>query len=186
MAKVVLTVLKRSLKSKKVKMKRLIFKLLTIAVILPVVFVGCKKRQITMTTEKTVVRIGMGGSGFATIDWGDGTLKETKSFDNDGWLEFDYEYENDTLHTITITGDNMVVMQRSGDAPSNLVIEKGKKHHCHYGTPYGDFMVGITADDVICNLNDTGGDLYLKYTIDINSTLMSENEMYIDFKDIEE
>ncbi|MCL1904263.1 MAG: DUF1934 domain-containing protein [Oscillospiraceae bacterium] len=85
---------------------------------------------------------------------------------------------------LMVTGDNMVVMQRSGDAPSNLVIEKGKKHHCHYGTPFGDFMVGITADDVICNLNDSGGDLYLKYTIDINSTLMSENEMFIDFKDI--
>jgi uncharacterized beta-barrel protein YwiB (DUF1934 family) len=86
--------------------------------------------------------------------------------------------------SLDVTGDNMVVMRRSGDSPSNLIIEKGKKHHCYYGTPYGDFMVGITADDVQCNLNDAGGDLYLKYTIDINSTLMSENEMYIDFKDI--
>lgn len=92
--------------------------------------------------------------------------------------------------SLAVTGDNMVVMQRSGNAPSNLIIEKGKKHHCHYGTPYGDFMVGITADDVVCSFNGNGddnsveGSLYLKYTIDINSTLMSENEMYIDFKDI--
>jgi uncharacterized beta-barrel protein YwiB (DUF1934 family) len=84
--------------------------------------------------------------------------------------------------SLSVTGDNMVVMQRSGTAPSNLIIEKGKKHHCHYGTPFGDFMVGISADDVQCNLNEDGGDLYLKYTIDINSTLMSENEMFIDFK----
>ena len=86
--------------------------------------------------------------------------------------------------SLAVMGENMVVMQRSGDAPSNLVIEKGKKHHCHYGTPYGDFMVGITADDVKCTLNETGGDLYLKYTIDINSALMSENEMHIDFKEV--
>jgi len=84
---------------------------------------------------------------------------------------------------LDVTGDNMVVMKRTGEASANLVIEKGKKHHCYYGTPYGDFMVGITADDIKCNLNDDGGDLYLKYTIDINSTLMSENEMYIDFKE---
>jgi len=84
--------------------------------------------------------------------------------------------------SLAVTGDNMVVMQRSGNSPSNLVIEKGKKHHCHYGTPFGDFMVGISADDVVCNLNEDGGDLYMKYTIDINSTLMSQNEMFIDFK----
>jgi uncharacterized beta-barrel protein YwiB (DUF1934 family) len=87
--------------------------------------------------------------------------------------------------SLEVTGDDMVVMKRSGESSANLIIEKGKKHHCHYGTPYGDFMVGITADDIKCNLNDDGGDLYLKYTIDINSTLMSENEMYIDFKENE-
>ncbi|MCL2037296.1 MAG: DUF1934 domain-containing protein [Oscillospiraceae bacterium] len=83
--------------------------------------------------------------------------------------------------SLAVTEDNMVVMRRSGDCPSNLIIEKGKKHHCHYGTPYGDFMVGIYADDVQCNLNENGGGLYMKYTVDINSALMSKNEMYIDF-----
>jgi uncharacterized beta-barrel protein YwiB (DUF1934 family) len=86
--------------------------------------------------------------------------------------------------SLDITGDNMVVMRRSGTAATSLVIEKGKKHHCHYGTPHGDFMVGISADDVRCTMNDDGGDLYMKYTIDINSTLMSVNEMFIDFTNI--
>jgi uncharacterized beta-barrel protein YwiB (DUF1934 family) len=89
--------------------------------------------------------------------------------------------------SLDITGDNMVVMRRNfdgGKSTSSLIIEKGKKHHCHYGTPYGDFMVGISAADVQCNLNENGGGLYMKYTIDINSTLMSENEMFIDFTDI--
>ncbi|MCL2633625.1 MAG: DUF1934 domain-containing protein [Oscillospiraceae bacterium] len=86
--------------------------------------------------------------------------------------------------SLAVTGDDMVVMQRSGVSPTNLIIEKGKKHHCHYGTPFGDFVVGITAGDIKCNINDDGGDLYLKYTIDINSSLMSENEMYIDFKEM--
>ncbi|MCL2754634.1 MAG: DUF1934 domain-containing protein [Oscillospiraceae bacterium] len=91
--------------------------------------------------------------------------------------------------SLDITGDNMVVMRRHderGKSMSSLVIEKGKKHHCHYGTPYGDFMVGISADDVQCNLGEGGGDMYLKYTIDINSTLMSQNEMFINFEKIGE
>ncbi|MCL2071748.1 MAG: DUF1934 domain-containing protein [Oscillospiraceae bacterium] len=87
--------------------------------------------------------------------------------------------------SLAVTGDNMVVMQRSGNSPSSLIIEKGKKHHCHYGTPHGDFMVGVSTDDVKFKLDDTGGNLYLKYTIDINSSLMTENEMYIDFKEMD-
>jgi uncharacterized beta-barrel protein YwiB (DUF1934 family) len=89
--------------------------------------------------------------------------------------------------SLDITGDNMVVMRRhGGNSPTSLIIEKGKKHHCHYGTPYGDFMVGISADDVRCNLDESGGDMYFKYTIDVNSTLMSVNEMFINFEPITE
>ncbi|MDR0197913.1 MAG: DUF1934 domain-containing protein [Oscillospiraceae bacterium] len=86
--------------------------------------------------------------------------------------------------SFAVKGDDMVVMQRRGNSPTDIIVEKGKKHHCHYGTPYGDFMVGITAGDIKGNLKDDGGDLYLKYTIDINSSLMSENEMFIDFKEL--
>jgi len=87
--------------------------------------------------------------------------------------------------SVAVTGDSMVVMERKGVAPANIIVEKGKKHHCHYGTPYGDFMVGITAGDIKSSLTDGGGDLYLKYTIDINSSLMSENEMIINVRELQ-
>ena len=92
-------------------------------------------------------------------------------------------FEGSTV-TLDIKGNDMVTMNRSDDALSNLIIEKGKKHHCHYGTPFGDFMVGITADEIRSELNDDGGNLYLKYTIDINSSFMSKNEMFINIKGI--
>ncbi|MCL1823263.1 MAG: DUF1934 domain-containing protein [Oscillospiraceae bacterium] len=85
--------------------------------------------------------------------------------------------------TLDVKGNDIVTMYRSGDAMSNLVIEKGKKHHCHYGTPFGDFMVGVTADEIRSELSDDGGKLYLKYTIDINSSYMSETEMHINIKE---
>lgn len=85
--------------------------------------------------------------------------------------------------TMKILGDSRVTLERSGATKSNLVIEKGKKHHCHYGTLYGDLMVGIYADKISSSLNDLGGDLYLKYTIDINSSYMSDNEIYVNVKE---
>lgn len=76
-----------------------------------------------------------------------------------------------------------VRLTRTGNAASNLIIERGKKHHCHYGTPYGDFMIGINANELKNEITDKGGDLYLKYTIDVNSGFLSENEMFINIKE---
>lgn len=84
--------------------------------------------------------------------------------------------------TLDIT-DSTVKLMRNGNAVSNLIMEKGKKHHCHYGTPYGDFMIGIRADEIKNTVTENGGDLYLKYTIDVNSGLLSENEMFINIKE---
>ncbi len=81
--------------------------------------------------------------------------------------------------------ENIVKMQRKGAVSSSLIIEKGKKHYCHYGTEYGEFMIGINADDIKNDLGDSGGNLYLKYTIDINSGFLSENEMFINIKECE-
>ncbi len=83
---------------------------------------------------------------------------------------------------LTTLGDAQVTMQRKGSTSSNLVIEKGRKHHCHYGTPYGDFMIGITAGDIKSSLNDNGGDLYFKYVVDINSSYLSDHEIFISVK----
>ena len=86
--------------------------------------------------------------------------------------------------TVTLdVSDSSVTMLRTGKAISSLIIEKGKKHHCHYGTEYGDFLIGITTDEINNGLAEDGGRLYLKYTLDINSSFMSENEMFINVKE---
>lgn len=83
--------------------------------------------------------------------------------------------------TITIKGET-VLIERSLPAPSLLTVEKGKKHHMLYGTPYGDFMMGINAFEVKNDMTPEGGKLYLKYSIDINSDFVSENEINLTVK----
>ena len=65
------------------------------------------------------------------------------------------------------------------------IVEKGKKHHCHYVTPYGEMMVGIYTHEIKNELNEHGGKLYMKYTVDINSSYISDNEIYMEIKVIE-
>lgn len=83
---------------------------------------------------------------------------------------------------ISVTGNSIASIIRRGSANSDLVIEPGKKHHCHYATPYGEMVIGIYTHKLENNLNDNGGNLYMKYTIDINTSYMSDNEIIMNIK----
>ena len=86
-------------------------------------------------------------------------------------------YENSSV-TITACGD-CITVERTGEAASTLTVEKSVKHHCVYGTPFGDFTMGINTYEVENTLGDFGGRLWFKYSIDINNDFVSENEMEI-------
>ena len=83
---------------------------------------------------------------------------------------------------LRISPDNMVSIIRTGNYQTHLVVQKGRKHFCHYETPFGDFAVGVSARFVNNRLTDEGGSLRLRYTVDANSTLLSDNEIWIDVK----
>ena len=113
------------------------------------------------------------------------TFGAMEQFDGGFRLHYD-ESEATGFEGSSVTlevSDNMVTMTRSGKVISSLFIEKGKKHHCHYGTEFGDFMIGVCTDELKNELKSTGGDVYLRYTLDINSSYMSENEMHINVKE---
>lgn len=79
--------------------------------------------------------------------------------------------------------DNMMVMTRTGSTFTNLVFERGVRHFCHYGTDFGDCMVGITTDLLKSDLSSRGGNVCVRYAIDVNSGLMTENEINIKVKE---
>ncbi|MGN0583924.1 MAG: DUF1934 domain-containing protein [Ruminococcus sp.] len=110
----------------------------------------------------------------------DGTMEQS-----DGKFIVSYEDSDATgfegaTTTITAEDSSIVSIVRTGTANSNLVIETGKKHYCLYSTPYGDITVGIFTHKIKNSLSEKGGSLYLKYTIDVNSAYMSDNEIYLD------
>lgn len=83
---------------------------------------------------------------------------------------------------LSIYGNEKIVLNRSGEFMSNLIVEMGKKHHCVYGTPYGEIMVGINSKEINSELNDNGGKLNFKYVIDVNSSYVGDFDVTIDVK----
>ena len=86
----------------------------------------------------------------------------------------------DSVTELTVTGSEKVVMTRSGAVSSNLVIEAGKKHHCHYGTPYGEFMIGVNTKEIKSSVTEKGGKLEFSYVIDVNSSYVGDFNIAID------
>lgn len=82
-----------------------------------------------------------------------------------------------SVTSVTVRGNEYASVVRKGTANSNLTLERNKKHHCYYGTPFGNMDLGVLASEIQNNLTAEGGTLYMKYIIDINSAFVSENEI---------
>lgn len=80
---------------------------------------------------------------------------------------------------LRVSPEDMVSIVRTGTFQTHLVVQEGRKHFCHYETPFGDFAVGVAAKWVRNRLTDEGGTLSLRYTVDANTTLLSDNEIDI-------
>ena len=57
-------------------------------------------------------------------------------------------------------------MLRFGTQTSQLVIEKGTRHLCHYETGYGAISLGVSAAVIAHALDENGGKLQFSYTLD--------------------
>ncbi len=86
-----------------------------------------------------------------------------------------------SVTTITVDGSSSASIIRRGTANSVLSLEIGRKHYCQYGTPFGDMRIGVYTH-AIDNTIDKDGRLYLKYTLDLNSSYLSDNEIIMNIK----
>lgn len=100
----------------------------------------------------------------------------------DGWKLCYSETEatgmEGTVTQIEIT-ENRLNLMRLGTHPSMLILEKNKRHHCNYHTPYGTIDLGTYTSELICDLNDHGGELEFSYTLGFNGGINSAHNLHI-------
>ncbi len=87
---------------------------------------------------------------------------------------------------LTIENSQKMTLARHGGMESRMVVEKGRRHSCLYNTPQGDFVIGIYGEALMAELNESGGKIYMSYTLDVNSGLLSKNIMEIKVKEIKQ
>lgn len=86
-----------------------------------------------------------------------------------------------SVTTIKVKGNKEASVIRTGSANSFMSLEVGNRHFCQYGTPFGSMQIGIYTDSIENTLSENGR-LYLKYTLDVNASYLSDNELIINIK----
>lgn len=128
-----------------------------------------------------------------SIQWQDGEKSETelltkaRFYHEDGFDVVTYEDTSATgfegsVTTIRVQGSKNASIVREGTANSVLSLEIGRKHFCQYGTPYGNLQIGVYTHTIDNTINKDGR-LYLKYTLDLNSSYLSDNEIIMTVQD---
>lgn len=102
-----------------------------------------------------------------------------------GYKEYDRDNpEICSNNLIKVENEDKVTIVRNEGKQTRLILEKGRRHQCHYRTVMGDLMIGVFSDTISSQLDENGGKLYVKYSLDFNSSFVSKNEFYIDITNI--
>lgn len=96
-------------------------------------------------------------------------------------VEFDEIFAEDMKsHTVLRVKDGECAhLLRRGSINTELIIEKGKRHNCAYATPYGELMVGITAQQILSDAKEDSLKLKMNYTIDFYGEVNQTKEMTV-------
>lgn len=87
--------------------------------------------------------------------------------------------EPGTVTTLKMEGNHKISLTRRGGTKSSLIIERGVRNVGFYSTAEGNFTIGVSAAEIKVELTPTGGTIYFKYALDINTAHMSHHEVLI-------
>lgn len=79
--------------------------------------------------------------------------------------------------TITVLGDSLVTIHKTGFIEATMILEAGKTHAVHYQTMLGTMEMQLSAITVTSRLNRNGGQLQLRYALDIGDSYSAVNNV---------
>lgn len=89
----------------------------------------------------------------------------------------------DGTKTTFEVGKDLVTMIREGAINSQMTFEKGKKHFFLYETPYGAATLGVDTQRLKTVFGENGGDMELRYALDIDNIRLGTNAFKINVKE---
>lgn len=91
-------------------------------------------------------------------------------------------FDQNTTTTLKVDGDT-VALTRFGEVNTHMVFKSGEKHMGYYETPFGSFTIGIISNDVKIDIGDNGGDIRIKYLLEIDSNTKAHHDLRFNIRE---
>jgi len=88
----------------------------------------------------------------------------------------------DGLLTTFDVEQDRVILRRGDGLSGDMIFSENQKHHFLYDTPFGSVMLGIDTHSITKNMSDDGGNLEIRYDIEVDNVAVSQNLFKIDIK----
>lgn len=92
-------------------------------------------------------------------------------------------YKEGDLCFINVESQDLVIITKIGSIKTKLILEKGKRHYSQYQTENGMLSMGFYTKSIEFKHEKKSAFLRLEYSMDINSSTVSENEVCIKVKE---
>ena len=87
------------------------------------------------------------------------------------------EFEKRSVTTVKFNEEDNITLMRSGETNYQLSLKNQKRSAGQFGLGMSQTLVGTYADRVRFKMNDNGGWLDLKYSMDNNASTFVESEI---------
>jgi len=91
---------------------------------------------------------------------------------------------NDGLMTTFDVEDDCVTLRRGDGLSGDMIFSEKQKHHFLYDTPFGSIMLGIDTHRITNDMRDDGGNLEIRYDIEVDNVSVSQNLFKINIKSV--
>jgi len=78
------------------------------------------------------------------------------------------------LTTFDVEQDR-VILKRGDGLSGDMIFSENQKQHFLYDTPFGSVMLGIDTHRITKNMSDDGGNLEIRYDIEVDNVSVSQN-----------
>jgi len=91
---------------------------------------------------------------------------------------------NEGLLTTFDVETDRVTLRRGDGLSGDMIFSENQKHHFLYDTPFGSVMLGIDTHSITTDMGDDGGNLEIRYDIEVDNIAVSQNLFKIDIRSI--
>ena len=113
----------------------------------------------------------------------DGEYSQQDGISTFSYMESMLTGQEGLLTTFNVEPDR-VVLTRSDGVSGDMIFSENQKQHFLYDTPFGSVMLGIDTHSITKNMSDDGGNLEIRYDIEVDNVSVSQNLFKINIRSL--